>query len=407
MSENNSENLYALVLKLPLEVTAPDHYQLLGLERFTADEKAICNAAADQNGKLMSWQNADAYSSRVREMMLEVVQAKGVLLDPEKKRVYDQTLGQSIPETKAVEEGSFDLEGDPFDEEVEALDAEPQPLRLPPRQTRSRPRRRSQKKRGINRRWVWSLGGGILGLVLVFWFIFGSGPRETFEEAETNPDRDSERLSNASDPVAAETQVPKAPVAVKTQVPTPVAVETQEAKAPVVADTKVKKKPVETEAHVPKTPVVAETQGKKELVETLPSAAEMKPLFKAGVCTPIDFVFTKEPTGELEKKTRYLSDDEMSTLRKVDGDICVARWYFVVRVDEPAKYEIRITCRPTVGLITVFSPRNPAFQQRSANTSRTISINFDAQQSRYLVFVYPSGKLQIDAVSVKKKAQGI
>lgn len=98
------QNLYALFLNLPEEVTAPDHYQLLGLERFTDDEEAIRNATANQNGELMKWQNADAYHKRVREMMLELVVARQVLLDPEQKQAYDATFEQIPALIESAEE---------------------------------------------------------------------------------------------------------------------------------------------------------------------------------------------------------------------------------------------------------------------------------------------------------------
>lgn len=51
MREPAPVNLYALVLGLPEDTTDPDHYEILGLPRFTEDQKAIHNATLDQNAK--------------------------------------------------------------------------------------------------------------------------------------------------------------------------------------------------------------------------------------------------------------------------------------------------------------------------------------------------------------------
>ena len=92
MSDAAKENLYHLVLGLPADLTAPNHYELLGLEARASDAQEIKNAAADQNGKLLSWQNSDRYPE-IRALTFEIVHAKEVLLNDASRIEYDLTLG--------------------------------------------------------------------------------------------------------------------------------------------------------------------------------------------------------------------------------------------------------------------------------------------------------------------------
>ncbi len=91
MTEESSVNLYALILKLPEHVTNPDHYEILGLPRFTDDAKAIRAASADQNGKILCWQNSKYYQA-TKQLTLQIVEAKRVLGTPERKKEYDEHL---------------------------------------------------------------------------------------------------------------------------------------------------------------------------------------------------------------------------------------------------------------------------------------------------------------------------
>jgi hypothetical protein len=92
MSQASEGNLYHLILGLPEDVTSPNHYELLGLDHRTADSTVINNAAADQNRKLLHWQNSDRYAE-VKALTFELVQARDVLLKGESRAAYDATLG--------------------------------------------------------------------------------------------------------------------------------------------------------------------------------------------------------------------------------------------------------------------------------------------------------------------------
>ncbi len=92
MSPKPQGNLYHLILGLPEEVTSPNHYELLGLDHRTGDSVLINNAAADQNRKLLHWQNSDRYAE-VKALTFELVQAREVLLKEDSRTAYDASLG--------------------------------------------------------------------------------------------------------------------------------------------------------------------------------------------------------------------------------------------------------------------------------------------------------------------------
>lgn len=92
MSNIAKRSMYHLVLGLPEDVTSPNHYELLGLDARTSDPQVIKNAAADQNRKLLAWQNSDRYAE-VKALTLEIVHAKEVLLNDQSRAAYDAGLG--------------------------------------------------------------------------------------------------------------------------------------------------------------------------------------------------------------------------------------------------------------------------------------------------------------------------
>lgn len=89
-------NLYSLILGLSEDVTNPDHYQILGLPRFTSDLQAISEAAVSQNRKLLKWQNSDYFKDSLR-LIQEIVEAKQVLENPETRRQYDRQFQENDP----------------------------------------------------------------------------------------------------------------------------------------------------------------------------------------------------------------------------------------------------------------------------------------------------------------------
>ena len=87
------QNFYHMMLGLPAVVDAPDHYELLGIERFEDDIERIRTAAIDRNRKLLSWQNSEFHAD-ADQLMNEIVAAREVLSDPRRKAVYDGQRGR-------------------------------------------------------------------------------------------------------------------------------------------------------------------------------------------------------------------------------------------------------------------------------------------------------------------------
>ena len=162
MSKQDSANYYHQMLGLPENVKQPDLYQLLGVAQFTNDTNAIHNAALDQNGKLQGWQNSNEHHKTARQLMMEVAEARSLLLDAEKKATYDRQLqNENAPAASTTEtlkaadpsDRSMDWLTDGLEESVETLQRKPRrlPPKKSPRQRKSRlklpPRSRQRSSR--------------------------------------------------------------------------------------------------------------------------------------------------------------------------------------------------------------------------------------------------------------------
>lgn len=90
-------NPYHQLLGLPEHVTAPDHYALLGVPRFTEDGNAIHAAAVARNTQIRIWQNSDQH--RLADMLLDQIANAAITLeDPVTKAAYDALLReQELP----------------------------------------------------------------------------------------------------------------------------------------------------------------------------------------------------------------------------------------------------------------------------------------------------------------------
>lgn len=156
MSEVLNFNPYARFLALPEHLVEPNHYELLGIEVFTEDRKAILDSAAAQNAKLMRLQNVDAHYATVKRLQAEVATAMSVLAAPERKADYDAELRREIAldAEPALQAGTRPKNRRVSDRETaevvdyEALDNVPAlPNRVPRRKKRKRRKERPSKKR--------------------------------------------------------------------------------------------------------------------------------------------------------------------------------------------------------------------------------------------------------------------
>ena len=99
------KNFYHLMLGLPEEITSPDYYEILGLERFEDAGDAIRDGAIDRNRELLKWQNSSVYSE-ADHLVDEAVEARSVLRDQKQKAKHDRKLREELG-----------IDGDPDDGE--------------------------------------------------------------------------------------------------------------------------------------------------------------------------------------------------------------------------------------------------------------------------------------------------
>lgn len=78
-------------LGIPPKHQPPDHYRLLGLERFESDPEVIRDAAALRMAHVRTYQ-LGAHADLSQKILNELARAKACLLDPQEKAAYDAKL---------------------------------------------------------------------------------------------------------------------------------------------------------------------------------------------------------------------------------------------------------------------------------------------------------------------------
>ena len=171
MTNEQKRNFYHLMLGLPEDVTSPDHYELLGLERFEDNETAIRNSAIDANEKLLAWQNSD-YHAECDRVMDAVVKAREVLLHGKQKAKYDRKLGERLGGEEPLDKHDTGLA----------------PRALPP-PTRRRSAAPEHDTNLDNRLLLW-IGAGVGGVLLLLLAVVGIGSSSSSTDSaniQTNP----------------------------------------------------------------------------------------------------------------------------------------------------------------------------------------------------------------------------
>ena len=100
MSVQRPDNVYEFFLKIPPSAilpgeTAPDHYTLLGLPRFSDDKATLKRESIARNTELRGWQTSNYYLWS-NELLDEVVDALLVLEKPASKTEYDRQLRSKL-----------------------------------------------------------------------------------------------------------------------------------------------------------------------------------------------------------------------------------------------------------------------------------------------------------------------
>ena len=82
---------YYTWLGIPPEEQPADHYRLLGIRRFEANEEVIINASDQRMAYIRTFQTGKR-SKESQSLLNEISAAQVCLLNPEKKRAYDEVL---------------------------------------------------------------------------------------------------------------------------------------------------------------------------------------------------------------------------------------------------------------------------------------------------------------------------
>lgn len=91
----DSLDAYHLWLGIPPSEQPPDAYRLLGLSLFESNREVIRIAADRQTSHLRTFQ-LGKYAELSQKLLNEVASARIILLNPEKKVVYDRKLADSL-----------------------------------------------------------------------------------------------------------------------------------------------------------------------------------------------------------------------------------------------------------------------------------------------------------------------
>ena len=134
-------------LGIPPKDQPPNHYRLLGIERFEPDEEVMRDAAEQRMAHVRTYQLGQ-YSELSQKILNELAAAKACLLDPQKKAIYDRQLRASAGKLGAIEDAALSL-----------------PASRPARREKRPPTKRVSQRKAA--KWVlpMAIGGGIALLV--------------------------------------------------------------------------------------------------------------------------------------------------------------------------------------------------------------------------------------------------
>jgi len=117
-------------------------------------------------------------------------------------------------------------------------------------------------------------------------------------------------------------------------------------------------------------------------------------------------VYTKDPADELERNTAYLDERLFGLLSKTDGEEIKCRMYCVIKFNREGRFRIKMTCRADGNhQIIAFSPRSRSFKRQDflgVKVSRTLALEFDSSDSRYLVLNCTRGNLFVDGLAIEE-----
>lgn len=147
-------------LGIPPEEQPPDHYQLLGIQRFEEDEDVIENAAVRQMAHVRTFQGGE-YAELSQQLLNELSAVRVCLLNEDQKQAYDTQLEMHLPIEPLVQ--TEVPMATPVPAPVSAPPAQqvapaaPQVGSMPANRTRRRSRRRRQQRSARESQLAWTL----------------------------------------------------------------------------------------------------------------------------------------------------------------------------------------------------------------------------------------------------------
>ena len=225
-------------LGIPSHEQPPNHYRLLGIPLFMADNEVISNAADQRMIHLKGFQSG-RYSALSQKLLNEVSAARGSLLDPVKKSAYDALLkkGAGAKTVRAAPAARESTSLPDPDDSAWTFPVAPKPTSTPGKSARSkatpgRPPKRptpQQQRRQFGLNLIGHIFAPLVGLglgAIILYFIhgwMGESPPKVSQAVST---------SNAPSVVAARPAVPEPPLKKKTfppaRVPRPPTLDTVE-----------------------------------------------------------------------------------------------------------------------------------------------------------------------------------
>lgn len=99
MDDSQQLDPYYFFLGIPSQEQPPNHYRLLGIELFEANDEIISVAADRQMGYLQQHESGN-HGDRVTELLVNVARARISLLDPNRREPYDAQLRSQLKEAE-------------------------------------------------------------------------------------------------------------------------------------------------------------------------------------------------------------------------------------------------------------------------------------------------------------------
>src|SRR5262245_7915011 len=122
-------------LGIPKSERPPSHYRLLGIEPTEQDREVIEEAAIRQIGHVRSYQTGP-FAAECTHLLNEVAHARGVLLDPVKRKQYDQELAHRMKRPASGAESPVAPQATPRSSGFHVCEESPLLLRVAKRHSR-------------------------------------------------------------------------------------------------------------------------------------------------------------------------------------------------------------------------------------------------------------------------------